>query len=143
MRILQLLDEGHSLIETANAVGTYPREVRRVGWRYLGRGLQAALTDEARPIPPKLLDTKQEAAIVAMVCAPPPEGCARWTIVLVTEEARRRGIVAQVGRETIRQVLVRHELKPWRKKNVVRPHPRRGVRGEDGGRAEPPGKTAR
>ena len=34
---------------------------------------------------------------------------------------QRRGIVADVGRETVRQVLAHHELKPWRKKNVVRP----------------------
>jgi hypothetical protein len=40
---------------------------------------------------------------------------------VTTEETKRRGIVADVGRETIRQVLAHHELKPWRKKNVVRP----------------------
>ena len=58
---------------------------------------------------------------VAMVCAPPPTGYARWTIRVTTEEAKRRGIVADVGRETVRQVLAHHELKPWREKNVVRP----------------------
>lgn len=56
-----------------------------------------------------------------MVCGPPPAGYARWTIRVTTEEAKRRGIVADVGRETVRQVLAHHELKPWRKKNVVRP----------------------
>ena len=80
-----------------------------------------ALTDDPRPKPPKLLDTRQQAAIVAMVCAPPPTGYARWTIRVTTEEAKRRGIVADVGRETVRQVLAHHELKPWREKNVVRP----------------------
>ena len=29
-------------------------------------------------------------------------------------------VVATVGRETIRRALLSHELKPWRKKNVVR-----------------------
>ena len=43
------------------------------------------------------------------------------TLRVTTEETKRRGIVADVGRETIRQVLAHHELKPWRKKNVVRP----------------------
>ena len=106
----------------AKAVGTYPREVRRIGWRYLERGVQDALTDDPRPKPDKLLDTRQQAAIVAMVCGPPPPGYARWTIRVTTEETQRRGIVADVGRETIRQVLAHHELKPWRKNNVVRPH---------------------
>ena len=44
---------------------------------------------------------------------------------VTTEETKRRGIVADVGRETIRQVLAHHELKPWRKKNVVHPGARR------------------
>ena len=76
----------------------------------------AALSDDPRPKPPKLLDTRQEAAIVALVCGPPPDGYARWTVRVTTEETKRRGIVADVGRETVRQVLAHHELKPWRKK---------------------------
>ena len=122
IRILELLHEQWTLADVADAVGTYPREVRRVGWRYLERGVQEALTDDPRPKPPKLLDTRQQSAIVAMVCGPPPEGYARWTVRVTTEEAQQRGIVADVGRETVRQVLAHHELKPWRKKNVVRPH---------------------
>jgi Homeodomain-like domain len=121
IRILELLHEQWTLADVADAVGTYPREVRRVGWRYLERGVQAALTDDPRPKPEKRLDTRQQAAIVAMVCGPPPPGYARWTIRVTTEETQRRGIVADVGRETVRQVLAHHELKPWRKKNVVRP----------------------
>lgn len=121
IRILALLHEQWSLAEVAEALGTYPREVRRVGWRYLERGVAEALTDDPRPKPSKLLDTRQQAAIVAMVCGPPPDGYARWTVRVTTEEAKRHGIVADVGRETIRQVLARHELKPWRKKNVVCP----------------------
>ena len=31
IRILELLDQGWNLTRTASAVGTYPREVRRVG----------------------------------------------------------------------------------------------------------------
>lgn len=121
IRILELLHERWSLADVAVAIGTYPREVRRVGWRYLDQGVEAALTDDPRPKPPKLLDTRQTAAIVAMVCGPPPNGYARWTVRVTTEETKRRGIVADVGRETIRQVLTHHELKPWREKNVVRP----------------------
>lgn len=121
IRILELLHEAWTLAEVAEAIGTYPREVRRVGWRYLERGVQAALTDDPRPRPPKLLDTRQQAAIVALVCGPPPAGYARWTVRVTTEETKRHGIVADVGRETVRQVLAHHALKPWRKKNVVRP----------------------
>jgi hypothetical protein len=58
--------------DIAAAMGTYPREVRRVGWRYLEQGLAAALSDDPRPRPPKLLDASQQAAIVAMVWGLPP-----------------------------------------------------------------------
>jgi hypothetical protein len=122
IRMLELLHAQWTLADVAEALGTYPREVRRVGWRYLEHGVEAALTDDPRPKPPKRLDTRQQAAIVAMVCGPPPDGCARWTIRLTTEETKRRGIEGDVGRETVRQVLAHHALKPWRKKNVVRPH---------------------
>jgi len=37
-----------------------------------------------------------------------------------------------VGRETVRIVLARHDLKPWREKNVVRPRNQHGVRGPHG-----------
>jgi hypothetical protein len=135
VRVLELLDEGLSVRATAKAVGAYPREVSRVGKRYLAKGLESALTDEARGKREKRLDSTQEAAVVAMVCGPAPEGRARWTVRLVTEEAKRRGISTQVGRETIRIVLASHALKPWREKNVVRTANRPGVRRANGGRA--------
>jgi hypothetical protein len=142
VRILQLLDRGWTMADAGSAVGTYPREVRRIGWRYLKSGLAEALGEDARPKQAKLLDAKQQAAIVAMVCAPPPPGRSRWTMMLVAEEAIRRRIVAKVGRETIRRMLTRHELKPWREKNVVRSEAGRGVRDSDGRRPRNPGKTA-
>ena len=135
VRILELLDGGLSVRATAKAAGTYPRETSRVGKRYLANGLQAALTDDPRGKPEPLLDSAQQAAVVAMVCGPAPEGRARWTIRLVAEQAVRRGIIPKVGRETIRVVLATHELKPWREKNVVRASPRSRVRRTHGGRA--------
>jgi hypothetical protein len=102
VRILQLLDQGWTMADAAAAAGTYPREVRRVRQRFLAGGLAEALGEEARPKQARLLDTRQEGAIVAMVCAPPPPGRSEWTLTLIAEEAGRRRIVAKVGRETIR-----------------------------------------
>ena len=51
-----------------------------------------------------------------MVCSNPPEGRARWTVRLVAEEAVKRKLVPGVGRETIRILLLSHDLKPWREK---------------------------
>lgn len=121
MRMLELLADGWTLQAVADALGTYRREVRRVGWRFIELGLEASLVDEERPKPPKVLSKKMQAAITAMVCGPPPEGFARWTTRLIAAEAVSRGLVPSVGRETIRRFLASHDLKPWREKNVVRP----------------------
>jgi hypothetical protein len=93
-----------------------PREVRRVARRHLARGLEAALSEDPRPKPEEKFDTRREAAIVALVCSPPPPGRTRWTVRLLAREAERQGIVASVGKETIRRLLESHELKPWREK---------------------------
>jgi hypothetical protein len=132
IQVLLLLDRGLSVRDAAAAVLRYPREVSRVGRRYLQGGLMHALSDDPRPKPSRMLDSSQEAAIVALVCGPAPEGRATWSTALIAAEAVRRGIVPRVGRETIRMVLSRHQLKPWREKNVVRPRDRRGVHSADG-----------
>ena len=134
IRVLQLLDAGTTVRATATAVGQYPREVSRVGKRYVTRGLDAALSEEPRPKPVPKLDSAQEAAVIAMVCGSPPDGRSRWTVRLAAEHAVQRGIVDGVGRETIRVVLARHQLKPWREKNVVRAGDRRRIRRSHGGR---------
>ena len=134
IRVLFLLDGKQSVRATALAVGGYPREISRVGKRYVALGLVAALTDDPRPKRKRLLDSTQEAAIVAMVCGPAPLGRARWTVTLATEEAIRRRVVDKIHRDTIHQVFVRHELKPWREKNVVCAEDRPAVRDSDGGR---------
>jgi len=136
-RILTLehLHAGMGIVATAKAVGGYHREVSRVAKRYLASGLRAALSDNPRPGGERKLDSVEEAAIVALVCGPPPEGNARWTVRLVTAEVMKRGLVEQIGRETIRVTLANHELKPWREKNVVRAGDRSRVRRANGGRA--------
>jgi len=135
VRTLLLLDRGYTVTAAAEAVGSYRRETARIGKRYLARGLAHALSDDPRPKPMPLLDSTQEAAVVAMVCGPPPEGRARWSVRLVATEAVKRGIAPQLGRETARIALADHGLKPWREKNVVRADDQRRVRGSHGGRA--------
>ena len=128
IRTLLLLHQGMKVTETALAVGGYKREVSRVGKRYLAGGLKAALSDDPRPKPAKKLDSVQEAAVVALACGPAPDGYARRSTALLAEEAKRRKIVDGIGRETIRLVLVNHDLKPWREKNVVRSGDHAGIR---------------
>ncbi|MGH8649098.1 MAG: helix-turn-helix domain-containing protein [Burkholderiales bacterium] len=95
------------------------KAVREIGRRYEDEGLDRALYDRQRPGATPLLDHSQRQRIIAMVCASPPEGQARWTVRLVAEEAVKRKLVPRAGRETIRILLQHHDLQPWREKNVV------------------------
>jgi len=100
-----------------------PQAIRNVAHRYEKGGLERALYEKARPGAAEVLDDGQKQRIIAMVCSDPPEGRARWTVRLVVEEAVKRRLVPRVGRETIRVLLLHHDLKPWRGKNVVRGRP--------------------
>ena len=119
-RVLQLLHDGWAICSIKEAAGVWPSTIRRVRDRYLDGGLEAALNELPRPGQKPVLDRRARSRIVAMVCGRPPTGRARWTVRLIVEEAVNRRIVDTVGRETIRTLLLEHDLKPWRKKNVVR-----------------------
>jgi putative transposase len=118
--ILRQLDRGQTAAQVADNVGVAPKTVRAIAWRYAEEGLEAALYEKPRPGQRRALDAGQSQRIIAMVCSPPPQGQARWSVRLIAQEAVKRKLVPRVGRETIRILLQNHELKPWREKNVVR-----------------------
>ena len=107
--------------EISKAIPVTPQALRRLCYRYQqgGGGLSAALYEKPRPGAAEKLDANQKQRIIAMVCSDPPAGRARWTVRLVAEEAVKRKLVPQVGRKTIRILLLSHDLKPWREKHVV------------------------
>ena len=119
MALLQLA-KGVSAPRVAGVIPLTPQAIRKVGHRYLEGGLERALYEKQRPGAAALLEDTQKQRIIAMVCSDPPEGLARWTVRLVAEEAVKRRLVPRVGRETIRILLLHHDFKPWREKNVVR-----------------------
>ena len=120
--LLQLA-QGVSSPQISTVVPLTPQAIRKVGHRYQEGGLERALYEKHRPGAATVLEDSQRQRIIAMVCSDPPEGRARWTVRLVTEEAVKRRLVPRVGRETIRVLLLHHDLKPWREKNVVRGRP--------------------
>jgi putative transposase len=92
--------------------------IRNLARRYQQGGLDRALYEKQRAGAAEVLDDSQEPRLVAMVCSSPPEGSARWTARLVAQEAVKRRLVQRVGRETIRMLLLSHDLKPWREENM-------------------------
>jgi putative transposase len=117
---LRQLAEGQAIRKVATNVGLTPKTVWLTSQRYQQGGLERALYERARPGKAALLNGRQRQRIVALVCGPPPEGRARWTVRLLAEEAVKRRLVPRVSRETVRILLENHDLKPWREKNVVR-----------------------
>jgi len=122
LRVLALLrlSDGESAPKVARFLDLTPKTVRDIGKRYLEGGLDRALYERSRPGAKPILNPTEQQRIIAMVCSEPPDGQARWTVRLIAEEAIKRKLVPQVGRETVRVLLEGHDLKPWREKNVVR-----------------------
>jgi putative transposase len=122
LRALALLQlaKGVSAPQISGIIPLTPQAIRKLGHRYRQGGLERALYEKQRPGAAQMLDDTQKQKLIAMVCSSPPEGRARWTVRLVAEEAVKRKLVPRVGRETIRILLLSHDLKPWREKNVVR-----------------------
>ena len=118
--ILRQLDEGQTGAQVARNVGVARKTVRTIAGRFEEEGLDSVLHEKPRPGKAPALDTGQNQRVIAMVCSPPPEGQARWSVRLIATEAVKRKLVPTVSRETIRLLLQNHDLKPWREKNVVR-----------------------
>ena len=132
---LEQLSRGLTAPVVGRTVHLTPQAVRRIGHRYKRGGLEGALYERQGRGAEPLLDPSQKQRIIAMVCSQPPEGYARWTVRLVAEQAVKRKLVPKVGRETVRILLLSHDLKPWREKNVVRGGTEPGVPGKDGRRS--------
>ena len=114
--ILRQLDGGQKAAQVAAGVGVAAKTVRAVARRYEEEGLEAALYERPRPGKRRALDVGQSRRIIAMVCSPPPQGIARWSVRLIAAEAVKRKLAPPVSRETIRILLQSHDLKPWREK---------------------------
>lgn len=117
--VLRLMDRGVRCPQAAQTVEMTTMSAYNIACRYNREGLEAALYDRPRPGQPRRMDHKEVSQIVAMVCAAPPEGYARWSVRLITQEAVKKKVVSKTNRESIRLILKNHELKPWLKKNVV------------------------
>jgi transposase len=120
-RIIELLADGKRQCDVAAATGAGIATVGRVRLRCLEEGVERAVYGYKPPGAESTVTEKQKTKLVALACTDPPQGHARWTVRLLTEEVVRRGYIKTIGRETVRVILHERGIKPWREKNVVRP----------------------
>jgi hypothetical protein len=108
---------GWSDARIAEALEISPATVARVRTRCATTSVQEAiLPAKASRMRRRRLDGNQEAHLIALACSAPPEGAARWTLRLLASTLVELGYVETVSHETVRQVLLANELKPWIKK---------------------------
>ncbi|MXZ81623.1 MAG: helix-turn-helix domain-containing protein [Gammaproteobacteria bacterium] len=110
-QVLLLSDQGehgpgHPDRVVAERVEVAHRTVEKIRERFVLHGLEAALGRQPRSRErSSVLDGEGEAHLVAIACSEPPEGCSRWTLHLLADELKTRGIVASISIETVRRVL--------------------------------------
>ena len=115
-QILRAADAGVSDETIAISLDVGVSTVCRVKRRFVEGGLERALHEEPPPGAARKLSGKEEALLVAIACASPPEGRARWTLELLAGEMVRLTSHASLSRETVRRRLAENALKPWRQK---------------------------
>ena len=112
-QVLLMCDEGNrancrwSDGEIASALNLHINTVARIRKRFLQQGEQPALNRRQRqspPVPAKI-DGYQEAQIIALCCSEPPSGRVHWSLRLLTQELKVRGVVTEISRETVRRTL--------------------------------------
>lgn len=118
--ILLKSDAGLTDLQIVEHVGCAERTVRNVRKRFCEVGLEGALHDAARTGRPPEFAPRQKQRVVALACTEPPEGRCRWTLELLCEHAVKRGFVESVSKSEVALWLKEHDMKPWRKKNLVR-----------------------
>ncbi len=111
-QILLKADQSHDAAgwsddRIAEAIDVGIATVQRVRERFVLEGFDAAVRayDKGSRVYNKKLDGKQEAHLIALACAAPPEGRGRWTLRLLAEKMVELKYVDELCHETVRQTL--------------------------------------
>ena len=108
--VLLLLDDGRTEMDVKDTLRISRATVSNIKRRYRQEGLRSALVDKPRSGQPRKYTERHEAEIIAQACARPPEGRARWSIMLLTEELKKSKGLETINRETVRLVLKKRGL---------------------------------
>ncbi|TAD75301.1 MAG: helix-turn-helix domain-containing protein [Oscillatoriales cyanobacterium] len=113
-RILLLADQGHAEggwtdERIAEALGLHPYSIARIRKRFVTQGEEPALNRKVRLTPPnpRKMDEEVETQLMQICYSPVPEGHVRWTLALLVDALKTRGIITDISRETVRQALKR------------------------------------
>ena len=104
-QLLLLAADGYTDTDIAAAVQVGVSTVERIRKRFVGGGVEWALTERPRPGGIPKLRGKDEAFLIATAWSTPPSGRTRWTLQLLADRIVEVGLVATISDETIRRTL--------------------------------------
>lgn len=104
-RILLLADEGHTDPHIAANLHVGTATIERIRKKFVDGGVPWALTEQPRPGAKRTLDGKQEALLVALTCATPPDERPVWTMQLLADKLVELKVVDTISDETVRRTL--------------------------------------
>jgi transposase len=93
--------------QIAQRLDMHVNTVDRIRRRFVAEGEAPALDRKPRatpPVPPKI-DGRVEAHLVAICCSQAPAGRTHWTLQLLADTLKARGLVTSVCIETVRKAL--------------------------------------
>jgi transposase len=114
--VLLLSNKGKYAAEIARLDILSEKGVKNIIRRYDQGGVDFALFDRKRSGRPPTVTPSDKQRIAAKACARPPEGRSRWTVALLTEEVKKDRKLPKTSRESVRQALHLHQIKPWLEK---------------------------
>jgi len=92
--------------QIADALPVSMKKIDRVKKRFVEQGLGAALDKRSAPRPYlRKTDGDVEAHLIALSCAKPPAGHARWSLRLLADKMVELRYVDSISHETVRSVL--------------------------------------
>lgn len=113
-RTLLKAADGANDSHIVEALGTSRATVERTRRRFATAGFDAAVKDKPQKGRPRALSSKQAAHLIAIACSDTPGGHDHWPLRLSGQKMVELGYVKSISPETVRQVLEKNELKPWR-----------------------------
>lgn len=98
--------------EAALAFNTSSTTVQKVRACYAERGLDATLSRKKRDSPPVAAKVtgEVEARIIALACADPPKGYAKWTLRLLADRSVKLGYVDSISHTQVGRILKKTNL---------------------------------
>lgn len=97
-------------VRIAKAYNCQFNTVFSVRKRFVEEGFERALGRKNRNNYERKLDGEKEAQLIALACSKPPEGYARWTMVLLADRMVALEIIDNVSASTVQRTLKKTNL---------------------------------